>query len=168
MTAGKPLNYTTAIDPGRTASECMTILGAAGAASAALHYSPEGEPEGLSFRLRTPHGTRDYSLPVNVDGMHQVLRKASRSRELPARIPRATLESRGHAARVAWRVLKDWLEANLALVRAGMASLDAVMLPYLHVDGERTLYQAYAERERAALPPGEGESPSSPARRSDG
>jgi hypothetical protein len=55
---------------------------------------------------------------------------------------------------VAWRVVKDWLEANLALVAAQMATIDEVMLPYLHVDGDRTLWQAYREREQAALTAG--------------
>lgn len=57
------------------------------------------------------------------------------------------------AANVAWRVVKDWLEANLALIAAQMATLDEVMLPYLHVDEGRTLWQAYRERESLALPP---------------
>jgi hypothetical protein len=59
-----------------------------------------------------------------------------------------------HAARVAWRVIKDWLEAQLALIDARMAALDQVMLPYLLVDEDRTLYAAYRDQERAALDTG--------------
>jgi hypothetical protein len=54
--------------------------------------------------------------------------------------------------RVAWRIAKDWLEAQLAILQSEMVSIDQVMLPYLHVDGDKTLYQAYAERENALAP----------------
>lgn len=49
---------------------------------------------------------------------------------------------------------KDWLEANLALIDAQMATLTEVMLPYLVVDADRTLWEAYREREQAAIEAG--------------
>lgn len=51
------------------------------------------------------------------------------------------------AERVAWRVAREWLLAQLAIIEAQMATLDQVMLPYLQVDGQKTLYAAYRERE---------------------
>ena len=51
-------------------------------------------------------------------------------------------------------VVKDWIEAVLALIEARMVTIDEVMLPYLKVDQERTLWQAYQEREQAALDAG--------------
>ena len=53
------------------------------------------------------------------------------------------------AERVAWRILKDWLEAQLALVQTEMVSLDCVMLPYMQADDGRTVYELYVEK---ALP----------------
>jgi hypothetical protein len=160
MTA-RPLNYTTSIPAAQTVGECQAILARSGAASVAVHYE-DGQPAGLSFQLKTPHEPRNFTLPVNVDGMQAVLRKAvARGGSLAAlHTTRAKLDSyatRKHAADVAWRVVKDWLEANLALIAAEMATLDEVMLPYLHVgDGEgRPLYQVYRDSEQAALPAGE-------------
>jgi hypothetical protein len=155
MVSAAPLNYTTSIPAMKTAGECQAILAQAGAASAAVHYEA-GEPSGLSFSLKTPHGTRNFTLPVNVEGAHRMLVKAQGNGQLRAHVGKALITSRDHAARVAWRVVKDWLEAQLAIIAANMASLDEVMLPYLHVDDSRTLYQAYREREQAALPPGSG------------
>jgi hypothetical protein len=50
---------------------------------------------------------------------------------------------------------RDWLEAQLALIAARMATIQEVMLPYLHV-GDRglTLWEEYRQSEQAALPPG--------------
>jgi len=154
MATGRPLNYTTTIAASRTAGECQSILAAAGAASVATHFEG-GQPSGLSFTLKTPHGVRAFTLPVNVEGVQRVLRKAEKDGKFAgARKGPGHFSSREHAARVAWRVAKDWLEANLALIEAEMASLETVMLPYLHVDGERTLWQAYQDNERAAIEAG--------------
>jgi hypothetical protein len=155
MTSGRPLNYTSTIPAARTVGECQAILARAGAASVAVHYEG-GEPAGLSFSLTTPHGRRGFTLPVNVDGVQQLLVKAHQEGKLRGGMSRAVFTSRDHATRVAWRVVKDWLEAQLAIIAANMASLDQIMLPYLHVDETRTLYEAYQEREQAALPAAQG------------
>jgi hypothetical protein len=154
MASGRPLNYTTRIPVHQTVIECQSILAAAGASSAAVHFE-DGQPAGLSFSLATPHGTRAFTLPVNIDGVQRVLVKANKQGKLRSDGHKsAQFESREHAGRVAWRVVKDWLEANLALIAAEMVTIDEVMLPYLHVDDDRTLWQAYQEREQAALTAG--------------
>jgi hypothetical protein len=156
VASGRPLNYTTTIPVTQTAGECQAVLAAAGASSVAVHYE-DGLPSGLSFSLRTPHGPRNFTLPVDVPAMQAVLAKAERNGDF-ASLKKAAgkFTTREHAANVAWRVVKDWLEANLALIAAQMATLNEVMLPYLHVDDSRTLWQAYQEREQAALLPGSG------------
>jgi hypothetical protein len=156
MTAsGKPLNYTTAIPATQTAGECQAILAMAGAASVSVRYE-DGQPSGLAFTLKTPHGERAFTLPVNIDGVQRVLAQAERDGLFATARKRAgTYSSREHATRVAWRVAKDWLEAVLALIAAKMAPIDEVMLGYLVVnDSGKTLYQSYREREQAALEAG--------------
>lgn len=156
MASTRPLNYTTKIPVHQTVIECQSILAKAGASSVTTGFE-DGQPSGLGFSLKTPHGVRAFTLPVDVGAMQAVLRKADFSSLHPTRATLANLTSREHAAMVAWRVVKDWLEANLALIAAQMATIDEVMLPYLHVGEERTLWQAYQAREQAALEAG-GES----------
>ena len=159
--AARPLNYTTKIPAAQTVGECTTILAQAGASSVATHFE-DGRPSGLSFALKTPHGLRNFTLPVDVAAMQAVLVKAERNgmfaqtgKGTRSHTGKDTFTSREHAANVAWRVVKDWLEANLALIAAQMATLSEVMLPYLHVGEDKTLWQAYREREEtAALMPG--------------
>jgi hypothetical protein len=160
MPSTGPLNYTTKIPVTQTIAECQAILAKGGAASVSTHFTA-GEPVGLSFSLVTPHGRRDFTLPVNVDGVHQMLLVAAKEGRLPdARNRGAGFFTRPEqAARVAWRVLKDWLEAQLALIEARMATIDEVMLPYLHVQvgGEdKILFEHYREQEQAALEAGAG------------
>jgi hypothetical protein len=142
--AAAPLNYTTQIRADKTASECLAILGRSGASAVTVTYA-DREPAGLAFRLDTPGGPKDFQLSVNVDGVLSCLMKAHRTRVVALRYA-----SRDQAQKVAWRILKDWLEAQVAIIAAQMATLDEVMLPYLALDTGQTLYQAYAARESLA------------------
>ncbi len=137
-----PLNYTTKVPVLRTSGECMSLLGQAGADHVAVSYTDK-QPTGLAFVLATP---------VNIDGVASLLRRA----DYPSSVKTAQLSlyvTREHAARVAWRVMKDWLEAQLAIVAAEMSSLDEVMLPYLQIEGQ-TLYTRYLANEQAAIEAG--------------
>lgn len=53
------------------------------------------------------------------------------------------------AARVAWRIAKDWLEAQAALIDAQLASLDEVMLPYMVDAAGQTMYALYRSTQKA-------------------
>jgi hypothetical protein len=129
----------------RTIGECQEILANAGAAAVAVLYENR-EPCGLSFRIATPRGLRDFCLPVNVDGVHELLTAAHAKGNLSSSRGRnaASFTTRKHATAVAWRVIKDWIEAQVALIDAAMVTLDQVMLPYLQVGEGQTLYQAFA------------------------
>lgn len=146
------LNYSTKIPHGVTTGECLSLLARAGAAAVSIEFDGGAVPCGLGFRLSTPHGPRHFSLPVNIDGVHRILTEANKAGKLRSDGHRqASLASRDRAADIAWRVVKDWLEATLALIAHGMADLTEVMLPHLVVDEGRTLWQAYQAREQAAL-----------------
>jgi hypothetical protein len=141
------LNYTTTVAPARTVSQMQEALAKHGATTIAARYD-EGSAIGLSFTLMTVYGWRDFTLPVDVNAVHKVM---VRQKVAPK------LRTREQAERVAWRIAKDWLEAQLAIVQSQMVSFDQVMLPYMNVEGTKTLYQAYEERESAlALTAGEG------------
>lgn len=145
------LNYTTKVPVGKTVGECQSILARAKNVSAVMVRYQEGEPCGLNFALITPNGEQGFTLPVNIDGVAQLLRKQGK----PAGgMSQAFFLSREHAARVAWRVVKDWLEAQLAIVDAQMVTIDQVMLPYLTAPDGRTLYELFRDRQ-LALPAGD-------------
>ena len=133
------LNYRTSIAASQTVGEMQAMLAKHGATTVAASYD-NGIVVGLSFRLMTPHGWRDFTLPVDVDAIERVLK---RQKVAPK------LRSREQAERVAWRIAKDWLAAQLAILQSQMVSFDQIMLPFMHVDGSKTLYQAYEERESA-------------------
>lgn len=149
------LNYTTTVPSLRTIGEMQAMLGQAGATAVAIQYV-DGGPAGISFGLRGPAGTVEtFALPVDVNAVHQLLIVQERDGKLAhaKKAKAGTYTNRAHAERVAWRVAKDWLEAQLAIVEAQLATLDQVMLPYLVLDHDAgtTLYDRYLEQGRRAI-----------------
>lgn len=140
-------NYTTTIAAQKTLAEIQQLLAEYGATEMTTQWD-QGRVTGLAFVIATPHGQRNIELPVDISGMRAALIKARQDRKISISADKS--RDYAQAERVAWRVLKDWLDAQLSLVAAQMASIDQVMLPYLRMnDGGRTLYEAYREHESA-------------------
>jgi hypothetical protein len=146
----RPLNYTTRVPVRQTIAECQELLGQAGAASVSVQFR-DRKPAGISFELPTPAGVRPFVMPVNPDGVFELLKTMDWPPSMRRNGQAAKMVTREHASSVAWRVAKDWLEAQLALIDASMATLDQVMLPYLQVERGVTVYDRFLENARAML-----------------
>lgn len=134
-------DYTTTIAVEKTMGEIQGALARRGVTRISALYSDEGVAEGIAFTMKTDYGFRDFELPVRTAGVLAALTAD------PA--VKAGLRTPEQAARVAWRIAKDWLEAQSALIDAGLAALDEVMMPYL-VDGQgRTMYAVYRSNQKA-------------------
>lgn len=128
-------NYTTKIDPMRTAAEIDYILASNGATAIQKDIT-NGQITALRFTVQTSLGLIPIQLPVNVEAVQQILKKM-REQKVRANID----YSKEQAARVAWRCLKSWVEAQMALIQIGMATMDQVFLPYVLNGDEKTLYE---------------------------
>jgi hypothetical protein len=142
-----PKNYTTSVAAMQTASECLALLVKHDARQVSIDLDG-GEPTGLSFIMKTAWGPRQFALPVNVAGTRKKLAQECSRPSSPVQ-PRHTTPE--HARRVAWRVMKDWLDAQLAITAAGLAELTEIMLPWMRVDSGHTIWQAYQEHELKSL-----------------
>jgi len=56
------------------------------------------------------------------------------------------LENFGQARRIAWRFIKDWVAAQMALIEAQQATLAQVFLPYAVVAGGGAMVQTMYDR----------------------
>ena len=148
-------NYTTKVAAARTAGEIQELLAAHGVSAIMLSYD-KGRPIGVSFQADTEFGPRPFRLPVDVDAMHRLLRQEKAAGRLPG-ISAGLADDRQHAERVAWRVIAEWITAQMTLVATRMATLDQVMLPYLVVDGDKSLYASYREQGLRQLTGGDGD-----------
>jgi len=132
------LNYTTSVPVSRTLGQVQALLVQAGATRIMVEYDTDRRPSDVAFRVATPHGDRDFVLPVNACRVEAVLAREKVERRY------STPE---HAERVAWRIVKDWLEAQLAIIRTEMVTLDQVMLPYMAGDNGQTIYDLYVTQQ---------------------
>lgn len=125
------LNYTTKVDVYTTLGAIQGQLVKHGAKMIMQDYDDEGHIAALSFLIDTPAGARGIRLPANVDAVHAVLtrQKVKCDRE--------------QAERVAWRIVKDWVEAQMAILESEMVQMDEIFLPYMINGQGQTLFQAY-------------------------
>lgn len=127
------LNYTTSINTEKTVSEIQGILARAKAQAVLSEYDDNGIMVAMSFKIRTPTGVMAFRLPANIEGVYQALR---RNQKVPNR-----LKTYEQASRVSWRILKDWIEAQFAIVEAEMVDMAEVFLPYAQNESGQTLYE---------------------------
>jgi hypothetical protein len=127
----KIANYSTTVTALKSIGEIQGILVAHGAKHILMDYD-QAEPTGIAFITSTPHGDIPFRLPANIDRVQAVLNKQRIRSQV----------SREFATRVAWRILKDWTRAQMAILDTEMVSIDQVFLPYMQVgEGGKTLYE---------------------------
>lgn len=133
------LNYTTTVDAFKTVSEIEYILMKHGAKSIMKNYENESVT-GLSFLIDTGGRQIPVRLPAKVDDCLAVLHKEKREN------PRKQIkDTREQAERVAWRILKDWVEAQMALLDIEMVRFEEIFLPYIEVQGQ-TVFEKLEEK----------------------
>lgn len=127
------LNYTTRIPTNKTVGEIQKLLAKAGANAILSEYDNNGEVTAVSFKMSVRNNEIGFRLPVEPDKVLLVL-KTQRGVE-----PRyKTVE---HAKRVAWRIVKDWVKAQLAIIETQMVEAEQVFLPYAITSNGETLYE---------------------------
>lgn len=137
MPRKKLLNYTTEIPATRTAAEIMGMLAKHDAKSVRIEFDSNGVAEALSFQIETNTGILlPICLPINANAVLQVL--------IRQRVERR-YQNKEQAIRIAWRIVKDWVEAQLAILETEMVTMEEIFLPYLLVAGSKTLYQSIAD-----------------------
>lgn len=55
--------------------------------------------------------------------------------------------TREQAERVAWRILKDWVEAQMALLDIQMVRFEEIFLPYIETGNGQTIYERLEEKQ---------------------
>ena len=124
------LNYTTKVPVQQTCNDIQKKLAKAGAKGILFEYDDSGEPHQISFSIDTAEqGLIYFQLPANIAGISKALSDDKKYRD------------EAHTRRVAWRILKDWIEAQLAIIEANMAELSQVFLPYAKTSSGETVYE---------------------------
>ena len=104
----------------------------------------EGIVTHVSFKINTPHGLIPFRMPSRVDGIYNILKDDTSIKRIH--------RTREQAVRTGWRLIKDWIEAQVAIIEAEMATLEEVMLPYAQTEmSGKTLYERFVEKPQLLL-----------------
>ena len=130
-------NYTTGINYGKTIMEIENILVEHGATNIFKQYE-NGVPSKIAFQYMIKDNKGDlnpinFLLPMEEEKVLQVLKT---SKGVPNN--RRNIDQ---ARRTGWRIIKDWIDSQLALVQINLVEFEQVFLPYMYdMQKQETLY----------------------------
>lgn len=128
------LNYTTEKEPEATIGEIQRMLSRYEIQAMMTEYDGP-QVAAVSFKLNISGKSMGFRLPCNWRAVLEIIKEPHHRRNL--RLRKTTIEHQ--AVRVAWRIIKDWVEAQLALVEVNMVTIPQVFLPYAITKDGRTL-----------------------------
>lgn len=127
-------NYTTKIPAVQTVGEISGILAAHGARKVMLDYDETGKVTAVTFALPFRDSLLGFRMDAKVSGVMAAMAKEGRKCEWQ------------QAENIAWRNVKDWITAQIAMVESEQATMDELFLPMLLDDQKnKTLYQVFQE-----------------------
>ena len=138
-------NYTTKISVPQTVGEIQVILATHGARKIMMDYDRGGNVIAVTFGLEGANGKiYGFRLEAKAHGVAAVMAREGKKCDPD------------QAERIAWRNVKDWIAAQVALVVTEQASMAEVFFPKLIRDGQtnQTLFEAF-ETGQPLLGPGE-------------
>lgn len=136
------LNYTTKIDPIKTIAEIQQCLVKHGAKRIITDY--DGElPIGVTFHIELDGNPIFFALPCNYEGVLSAMRNDKKVSN--------SLCTKEQALRVSWRIVKDWVEAQMAIVEAQLSTVSEVFFPYALTNNGTSVYNRLTSSDKKLL-----------------
>jgi hypothetical protein len=124
-------NRLTTVSADKSIGEIQKLLLGFRASKMMIDYQ-DGAPSSIAFQIDRNGYQISFRLPSNWQAMLEALKRD----KVPQRY-----RTKEHAQRVAWRVLRDWMRAQLTLIEAGVAKVEEVMLPWAITGDGQTVAQ---------------------------
>ncbi len=145
-------NYTTKVPANRSVQEIQEMLQKGGATGVILEYEKgTGRIEGIAFKMEmavanyTTPKTVVFSLPIKWREAGKVMQREGN--------PKAWDDE--YCYRVGWRIVRNWLEQQMALIEIEMVQMQEIFLPYAVQKDGKTLYENILENPQFLLSSGE-------------
>lgn len=151
MTA-KLKNYSTTVPAEKSIGEIEKLLLAFGAENIMKKANKElRQFTEIMFSFEINGKQVPFKLPANVNNVREYiyLQHCSKSR----RSRKSKEDFNAEAYRITWRLIKDWVHAQLSIISSDMVKAEEVFLPYLMIDKDRTLSQKFVAGEMDNLLP---------------
>ena len=119
-------NYSSQVSVGRSIGHIEDVLSAHGARQILKGYD-DSQVTSVSFIIAVDGISMPFRLPARITECERVLRGRIRR-------PRTdTLKRIGQqAARTAWKIVSDWVDAQMAMIELSQVEMMEVFLPYVY------------------------------------
>lgn len=128
----------TTIPAQKSVSEIIAMLAGARAKSVGQEFDQAGNIEAVRFVMPIAGEDRLYTLPARTGCVYVKLKEMQGPR---SRTSDADLLKQAYM--IAWRQLRAWVEAQLALVDTGMAKPQEVFFAYAYYNGKQTFFEKF-------------------------
>ena len=92
-----------------------------------------------TFLIDTGTAQIPVRLPVRIEECYKILvREKNGTKNIKT--------TKEQAERVAWRILKDWVEAQMALLDIQMVKFEEIFLPYIESDNGQTIFERLEQK----------------------
>lgn len=135
------LNYTTTVSAEKTIGEIYQILLKAKAKEIGFENDDDGDTVAIKFMIVFLENPLWFRLAPNYKGVLEAMRRDKVQNNFCN--PR-------QAFNVSWRIMKDAIEAQMAIVQSNQGQIAEVFLPYAF-DGQQTVFQAFTENRMKQL-----------------
>jgi hypothetical protein len=103
-----------------------------------FEYDDQGRIESLKFLLELDGNKMSFALPVEWRKFQEVIKQDGIKR----------WDDEEYCYRVAWRCLRDWVLAQMALYETQMVTVPQVFLPFAMTSNGQTLAEVIAHKPR--------------------
>ena len=148
-------NYSTTIGVEQTVAQIEKILAKHGASAILKEYDASGRVTAVNFIIKVFEGQSiPFRLPLDVQALMQVINyQIDHPQENEGRIERKHKNDMDYARRVGWRIMRDWIDAQMTLIDLKQVTVQQVFLPYAYdMLEKKTFYEKLSEGNFKNLP----------------
>jgi len=136
-------NFSTTISVEKTLSEIERMLAKYGATKIMKEFDDEGNVKLLAFMIISSKGELPIKLPIQVHKIMEIFKNQVNEKKLPKKY----LRNKEQAYKVGWRIIKDWLDAQLSLLAIEMVKIEEIFLPYIYdFNTKKTMFQIIEDK----------------------
>lgn len=138
------MNITSTIKPEKTIMEIENILVRFGAKGIMKEYE-NNRVSSIAFYIEYKGQQLPFKLPMNIQQARSVIEKAVNEKKLPYRF-KSEPHRTDKAEIVGWRIIKDWIHAQLSLLEVNFADPLEILLPYVYdTQTKKTFFEKVME-----------------------
>lgn len=137
-------NWSTSISIEKTIMEIESILAKHGATHIFKMYDDKGIPTALAFKTNYNGQEISFKLPMELEKIKVVFKNQAHKGNIPKRL----WDDEDQARRTGWRIIKDWVDSQMALLEINCVKFEEIFLPYMYdAKNNQTLFEKMEQRQ---------------------